>query len=122
MEYIFIVAFNDQNEKTTESDQDDFQKRINQLIHKNLDNNRFNIKQFCKAIGMSATQLRRKINALTGQSPNRFIRSQRLKEAARLIREEQQNVSEAAYQVGFNSLSYFSKCFREEFGKLPSEY
>jgi methylphosphotriester-DNA--protein-cysteine methyltransferase len=51
---------------------------------------------------------------------NLYLRSFRLKEAGRLIREEQQGVSEAAYKVGFNSLSYFSKCFKEEFGYSPS--
>ena len=71
---------------------------------------------------MSGTQLRRKMNALIGQSPNQFIRTMRLKEAARLIKEEMKAVSEAAYLAGFNSLSYFSKCFKEEFGELPSEY
>jgi len=45
-----------------------------------------------------------------------------LQKAARLIRDEQQGVSEAAYQVGFNSMSYFAKCFQEEFGIRPSEY
>ena len=92
------------------------------IITDNLSDEQFDVQQFSREIGMSGTQLRRKMNALTGQSPNHFIRSKRLKEAARLIREEQQTVSEAAYQSGFNSLSYFSKCFQEEFGKLPSEY
>jgi signal transduction histidine kinase/AraC-like DNA-binding protein len=99
-----------------------FMERVMEIISNNLADEQFDVRQFSHDIGMSGTQLRRKMNALTGQSPNQFIRSQRLKEAAHLIREEQQTVSEAAYQSGFNSLSYFSKCFQEEFGKLPSEY
>ena len=99
-----------------------FLERVMDIITDNLSDEQFDVQQFSREIGMSGTQLRRKMNALTGQSPNHFIRSKRLKEAARLIREEQQTVSEAAYQSGFNSLSYFSKCFQEEFGKLPSEY
>jgi len=99
-----------------------FMERVIQIIGENLADEHFDVKQFSNNIAMSGTQLRRKMNALTGQSPNQFIRSQRLKEAARLIREEQQTVSEAAYLVGFNSLSYFSKCFKEEFGRVPSEY
>jgi AraC-like DNA-binding protein len=99
-----------------------FMERVIQLINDKLSDVRFDVQMFGQEIGMSGTQLRRKMNAMTGQSPNQFIRSQRLKEAARLIREDYQTVSEAAYLVGFNSLSYFSKCFQEEFGKLPSEY
>jgi DNA-binding response OmpR family regulator len=99
-----------------------FMERVMQLINDNLADVQFDVQKFGQEIGMSGTQLRRKMNAITGQSPNQFIRSQRLKEAARLIREDYQTVSEAAYLVGFNSLSYFSKCFQEEFGKLPSEY
>lgn len=99
-----------------------FMERVLEIISDNLADEQFDVRQFSREIGMSGTQLRRKMSALTGQSPNQFIRSQRLKEAARLIREEQQTVSEAAYLSGFNSLSYFSKCFKEEFGKLPSEY
>jgi DNA-binding response OmpR family regulator len=99
-----------------------FMQRALELIEKYIADEQFDIKKFSKEIGMSGTQLRRKFNALTGQSPNQFIRSFRLKEAARLIKDEMVTVSEAAYNVGFNSLSYFSKCFQEEFGKLPSEY
>jgi signal transduction histidine kinase/ligand-binding sensor domain-containing protein/AraC-like DNA-binding protein len=99
-----------------------FLERVMAIISDKLADEHFDVKQFSYKIGMSGTQLRRKMNALTGQSPNQFIRSMRLKEAARLIREEQQTVSEAAYLTGFNSLSYFSKCFKEEFGRAPSEY
>jgi DNA-binding response OmpR family regulator/anti-sigma regulatory factor (Ser/Thr protein kinase) len=99
-----------------------FVERITKIIEENMSNEEFDIKQFSHLIGMSGTQLRRKMNALIGQSPNQFIRTLRLNEAARLIKEEMKAVSEAAYLAGFNSLSYFSKCFKEEFGKLPSEY
>jgi AraC-like DNA-binding protein len=99
-----------------------FMERVMQIISDNLADDKFDIRRFSREIGMSGTQLRRKMNALTGQSPNQFIRSLRLKEAARLIRDERQTVSEAAYLTGFNSLSYFSKCFKEEFGRVPSEY
>jgi DNA-binding response OmpR family regulator len=99
-----------------------FFERITTIIEESMNNEDFNVRQFSYLVGMSGTQLRRKMNALTGQSPNQFIRTMRLKEAARLIKEELSSVSEAAYLVGFNSLSYFSKCFKKEFGKLPSEY
>jgi signal transduction histidine kinase/ligand-binding sensor domain-containing protein/DNA-binding response OmpR family regulator len=99
-----------------------FLERTTEIVKENLGNEKFNVKLFCFLLGMSRTQLNRKMSALTGHSPNQFIRSMRLKEAARLIKEEMNSVSEAAYTSGFNNLSYFSKCFKEEFGKLPSEY
>ena len=96
--------------------------KVHEIIQENLQNEQFGVEQFSRQIGMSGTQLRRKMNGLTGQSPNQYIRTIRLREAARLIREENQTVSEAAYQSGFNNLSYFSKCFQEEYGSLPSEF
>jgi DNA-binding response OmpR family regulator len=99
-----------------------FLERASTIIEENMSNEDFNVKQFGFLIGMSGTQLRRKMHALIGQTPNQFIRTMRLREAARLIKEEMNSVSEAAYMVGFSSLSYFSKCFKEEFGELPSKY
>ena len=71
---------------------------------------------------MSRKNLLRKIQALTDQSVNEFIRNFRLQRAAQLISGKTASVSEIAYQVGFNNLSYFSKCFKDLFGFLPNEY
>lgn len=73
-------------------------------------------------LGMSRVHLYKKLKATTGKTPIEFIRLIRLKRAAQLLRESQLNVSEVAYQVGFNSPRNFSKYFRDEFGMLPSSY
>jgi AraC-like DNA-binding protein len=67
-------------------------------------------------------QLHRKVTALTGQSPRDFIRTLRLKRAAQLLASHSGTVSEIAYEVGFESRSYFSQCFRDMYGVIPTEY
>jgi AraC-like DNA-binding protein len=73
-------------------------------------------------MAMSKMQLYRKLKALTGQSPSEFVRNLRLKRAASLISQRSGNISEIAYTVGFNNLSYFAKCFKELYQVTPSEY
>jgi transcriptional regulator GlxA family with amidase domain len=73
-------------------------------------------------MGMSRMQLFRKLKALVNQTPGELIRNLRLQRAAHLIKQNYGNVSEVTYEVGFNNLSYFAKCFREKYGLLPSEY
>jgi AraC-like DNA-binding protein len=79
------------------------------------------VEQLAREIGMSRSQIHRKMVALTNQSPNQFIRVFRLNRAKDLILKQVATTSEIAYQVGFSSPSYFTKCFREEFGHTPSE-
>ena len=71
---------------------------------------------------VSRMQLHRKLKALSGQSTTEFLRSQRLKLAANLLKNENSTVSEIAYKIGFNNASYFSTCFKKEFGCSASEY
>ena len=82
----------------------------------------YSTESFASEIGMSRSNLYRKIQALTNQSTNDFIRSLRLKRAAQLLRKSTGTVSEIAYTVGFNSPSHFSKIFRLHFGQTPSEF
>ena len=81
----------------------------------------FNMEKFGQEVGLSRMQLHRKLKALTGESPGDFLRTTRLKKARLLLEARAGNVSEIAYEVGFNNLSYFSKCYREYFGVAPNE-
>ena len=71
---------------------------------------------------MSRTQMHRKLNALFGVSTSEFIRTQRLKLAKELLKKSGATIAEIAYQVGFNTPSYFNKCFKGKFGCTPNEY
>ena len=93
-----------------------------QIVEDRMGDSEFSVDEFSREVGMSRVHLHRKLKALTGQSPSDFIRMIRLKRAAQLLDARAGNVAEVAYQVGFNNLSYFSRCFREQFGKLPNEY
>jgi signal transduction histidine kinase/DNA-binding response OmpR family regulator/ligand-binding sensor domain-containing protein len=93
-----------------------------EVVEEYLDDHDFNVQEFAKHLGLSHTQLYRKLLTLTGLSPNAFILSIRLKKAAQLILQHYGNTSEVAYAVGFNNLSYFTKCFKQQFGVVPSGY
>jgi len=80
------------------------------------------VDDFSKPIGYSKSQLYRKLISLTGQSPNTFIKEYRLKEALKLLNKNAGNISEIAFETGFTSPSYFSKCFQKRYGHLPSDY
>lgn len=82
----------------------------------------FNVKKFARQAGMSKAQFYRKITSVTGHSANKFIQVFRLDKSIGLIEKKSGNISEIAYASGFNSLSYFSKCFKKRFGLLPSDY
>lgn len=82
----------------------------------------FRVEDFGKQLGLSKSHLQRKITALIDHSPNSFINEFRLRKAAKLLKRQQSNVAEIAFDTGFTSPSYFSKCFQKRFGVLPSEY
>jgi AraC-like DNA-binding protein len=82
----------------------------------------FKVDDFEKALGCSKSQFYRKMISLTGKSPNFFLKEYRLNEALGLLNKQVRNVSEVAFETGFNSPSYFSKCFQQFYGCLPSDY
>lgn len=90
-------------------------------VEAHLDDAGFSVGDLCTALAMSERQLRRKLKAVTGHSPNQFVRHLRLERARTLLEGNAGTVSDICYQVGFASVSYFSKCFREQFGVAPSE-
>ena len=83
--------------------------------------NVLSINDLCQASGLSHSQLSRKLKALTNKSPIKFIRSYRLLKAKELLQESEYNISEIAYNLGFNDPNYFSRMFMKEFGHSPSE-
>jgi DNA-binding response OmpR family regulator len=99
-----------------------FLNRTIEIIEKNMGDGEFDVASLKEEIGLSNMQLFRKIKALTDQAPGDFIRTIRLKRAAALMEKKFGNIAEITYEVGFNNLSYFAKCFREMYGMSPSEY
>jgi signal transduction histidine kinase/DNA-binding response OmpR family regulator/ligand-binding sensor domain-containing protein len=99
-----------------------FLERVSASIEKHLADEEFNVVALSADIGMSRAQLHRKLKALTNKAPNELIRSFRLQRAAELIGKEAGSLAEIAYQVGFSSQAYFTRCFVEEFKMTPTEY
>jgi CheY-like chemotaxis protein len=109
------------SELKIESVEDRFLKKVMNVVEAHISDPSFGLEQFATAVGMSKIQLYRKLKAITQHTPNEFIRDIRLQRANELLMERAGNVAEVAYKVGFKNLSYFSKTFREKFGKTPSE-
>ncbi len=99
-----------------------FLLQVMDVVEASWQNPSFNLDAFCKELGYSKSQLYRKLMALTGKSPNTFIRDYKLEKALNLLEQQQGNISEIAFSTGFNSLAYFSKCFKNKFNMLPSAY
>lgn len=99
-----------------------FIQKAMDIVNNHISDPDFSSDEFCKEIGMSRSQLHRKLKALTSQPASEFIRTLRLKRAASLLKDSKMSVEEISYRVGFNSPAYFTKCFRTLFGKTPSEF
>jgi signal transduction histidine kinase/DNA-binding response OmpR family regulator/tetratricopeptide (TPR) repeat protein len=99
-----------------------FLEKVEQLLDNQITNSDFTSEIFSRQIGMSRMQLHRKLKALTGLSTSAFIRSQRLKLAVKLLEKDSSNISDVAYAVGFNDLTYFIKCFKEVYKTTPKKY
>jgi signal transduction histidine kinase/DNA-binding response OmpR family regulator len=99
-----------------------FITELQEMIEKNLSDTLFSVEKLGKKLYMSRASLYRKIFALTGESPREFIKSYRLKRGAQLLKDNFGNVTEVAFEVGFSSTAYFTKCFKEKFHQLPHAY
>jgi DNA-binding response OmpR family regulator len=93
-----------------------------QLVEDNLTNSNFSVEELSRMLGMSRVHLYKKLFSLTGKTPIEFIRLIRIQRAAQLLVKSDLNVSEVAYQVGFNYPKYFARYFRDVHNMLPSEY
>ncbi|UII25866.1 alpha/beta fold hydrolase [Fulvivirga maritima] len=92
-----------------------------ETIDTHLSNEQFGVEMLCREVGISERQLQRKLKAITNKSPNQLISSVRLHRAKELMMLHEDNIAEIAYKTGFSNPSYFSKCFKKEFGMCPSE-
>lgn len=101
---------------------EEFLRKINEIIRSNYDNPTFSMEDVISTLGMSRTTFYRKIKGMLDLNPNDYIKLQRLKRAAELFQEGHTNVSEVCYMVGFSSPGYFTKCFQKQFGVSPKEY
>jgi signal transduction histidine kinase/ligand-binding sensor domain-containing protein/DNA-binding response OmpR family regulator len=99
-----------------------FIQKAMDIVEKHMSDLDFGSEEFCSEIGMSRSQLHRKLKALTSQPASEFIRTMRLKRAASLLKDSRLSVEEISFRVGFNSPAYFTKCFKALFGKTPSEF
>ncbi|MFB6317130.1 helix-turn-helix domain-containing protein [Saccharicrinis sp. FJH54] len=99
----------------------EFLNDLRNIISDNIRNEQFGVSELAEKVGMSRSNLLRKVTRQAGISVSQFIREVRLEHAMELLRNSDSNVSEVAWQVGFNSTSYFIKCFREAYGYPPGE-
>jgi len=99
-----------------------FLKSAISLVEDNMEDPEFNVEQFVRELGMSRSKLHLKMKAVTGQSCSEFIRTIRLKRAVQLLEKSEMSVKEVMANTGFSTASYFSKCFKKQFGVIPSEY
>ena len=107
------------DEMTTNSIDQSFLENILDIVTSNLTNEQFTIDMLSQEIGMSRSNLNRKLRALVNQSTNQFIQSVRLQKASELLKQQAGTVAEIAFKTGFGSTAYFIKCFKEQYGETP---
>ncbi|MCP4154923.1 MAG: response regulator [bacterium] len=101
---------------------DKFYRELTGFIETHIKDHQLTVQTLTKAMGMGRTTLNKKVRAITGESPNKFIRNYRLQRAAELLKTYRGNIADLAEQVGFGDFSYFTGCFKERFQRLPSQY
>jgi AraC-like DNA-binding protein len=106
----------------SENVDDKFLKKVINIIEASISNPDFSVEMLSEEIGMSSTHLYRKLKSITRVSASEIIKKYRLKKASLLLENNEGNISQIMYDVGFSNLSYFSKCFKTEFGLTPKEY
>ena len=114
--------FIDDSKLKSENPDEKFLSKASEIIKKHLQDPDFNADILSKEIGMSRMQLYRKFRALTGQTVHEFIRRIRLQVASQLLLKKRITVTEVAFDVGFKDLTYFARCFRQQYGVSPSQY
>ena len=101
---------------------EEFLKKLYELVQENIQNPDFSLVDMAEKLCMSRSSLNRKIKGILNITPNDYIRIERLKKAAQLLKDGSCKVNEVCYMVGFNTPSYFAKCFQKQFGVLPKDF
>lgn len=101
---------------------EDFLKKLNELVQDNIQNPDFNLDEMSDELCMSRSSLYRKIKGILNITPYEYVRLERLKKAAQLLKDGSCKINEVSYLVGFNTPSYFTKCFQKQFGMLPKDF
>lgn len=109
------------DEITTPSAEQEFIQQVRRNIEEQIDNELFGVAELANAVHLSRSQLHRKLKSLTGQAPNELVRNYRLEMALQLLQQHSGTVTEIAFQTGFSSPAYFSKCFSDRYGYSPAE-
>ncbi|OUR91348.1 hypothetical protein A9Q87_10320 [Flavobacteriales bacterium 34_180_T64] len=116
------IFINNEHIRTLKTTEVEFLKHLMDYIETTWNNTDFNVVSLSRAIELSASQIYRRLKSLTGKSPSTFIRDFRLNRAMQMMHHKKGNISNIAQWSGFNSATYFSKCFKEKFHILPSKY
>ena len=96
-------------------------QKFRDFVERNMADSDLSVETIGAELGLSRVQLYRKVKALTGQSPVELLRRARLQRGRQLLQSTDKTVSEVAYEVGFSAPSYFTKCFKDEYGISPSD-
>ena len=115
------LTFGERKESISELDKS-FMEKFRKIVEDNLIDSELNVDEIGRNMGLSRVQLYRKIKSLTNYAPNELVRIIRLKTAEQLLINSEKTISEIAYDTGFTSPSYFTKCFREYFNESPTDY
>lgn len=99
-----------------------FIRKLNEVIQESLSESDFNVEDMAERFNMSRASFYRKVKGVLDLTPNEYIRVERLKKAAQLLKQDDYKINEICYMVGFNSPSYFAKCFQQQFGMLPKDF
>lgn len=99
-----------------------FINRLNEEIDKNISDNNFSIESLTDRLFISRSNFQRKLKSICGYTPGEYLRTYRLKKATQLLLEDGMRINEVAFEVGFSSASYFTKCFVKQFGMLPKDF
>ena len=109
-------------EITVNSTDERFIEKVKLILDEKITEDSFSVEEFSQLMHVSRMQLHRKIKSLTGLSASEFIRTERLKLALALLQKKDVNINEICYEIGFNSPSYFARCFKDTYGCSPTEY